>query len=637
MKVSYEWLQTFFEEGVLPSADALAQTLIFHAYEVEGVEEVDGDTVLDVDVLPNRSSDSLSHRGIAREISTLLRIPLRDDPLRAHVELTPVTQSITVALGSGSCSRYVAAHITGVKVGPSPDWLRKRLEAIGQKSINNVVDATNYVLFSIGQPTHVFDAQKFSGEKPHVGTRRAKKGENIMLLGEEEATELTDIVTVITDENSGAAVAVAGVKGGTRAEVDENTTDIIIESAKFDPMQTRLAAQALRLRTDASTRFENDVPDEMTSYGIVAVVKLILDIAGGELTGFASAGDIQQKNKGVTVTAEEASRVLGVQISPGEIEDIFTRLGFKYTYDGERFVVVAPFERRDVHIPEDVIEEIGRVFGYEKVPAQQLPDSEPTNVYKKFAYAEKIRNVLTDLGLTEVYLYSLRDSGEVRLENSLASDKDHLRADLSTGIIESLDKVEKHMPLLGLYDAVKIFEIGNVFTRSDEETHVCAGVRVVGTKKREERTHEALKKVRNTLSESLDVTLPEPNGETLEFNLDAILDTLPDVATYTTFPLARDGIRYTPSSQYPFALRDIAVWMPAGAGANDLKELIEKHSGDLLARIDLFDSFEKDGRVSYAFHLVFQSMDETLTDGRVGDIMYEIEMEITNKKDWEIR
>ncbi|MAZ67554.1 hypothetical protein CL652_02155 [bacterium] len=644
MKVSYEWLQTFFEEGALPNADDLAQTLIFHAYEVEGVEEVNGDQVIDVDVLPNRSSDSLSHRGIAREISTLLNIPLKGDPLRTHVELIPTTDSVRVSLGSGSCSRYVAAHITGVTVEPSPDWLRKRIEAIGQKPINNVVDATNYILFGLGQPTHVFDAQKFSGEKPHVGTRLAKKGEEITLLGEEEAIKLAEKVTVITDEGSGAAVAVAGVKGGTLAEVDENTTDIIIEAAKFDPIQTRLSAQALKLRTDASTRFENDIPDEMTTFGAEAVAKLVLEIAGGELRGFVSSGEIQKKNKAVKVTSEEVSSLLGVSISSDDIEDVFTRLGFTYIRSGENFAVTAPFERRDIEIPEDLIEEIGRVFGYGKVPAQQLPElKDGANAYKKFAYAEKIRNALTNLGFTEVYLYSLRDKGEVALENSLASDKDHLRASLADGIIESLDKNEKQMPLLGLYDAVRIFEIGNVFTRDGEETRVCIGVRVAGTKKREERTGEqldaallSLKKTLGLMTGTFDHKFSASQGY-LEFSLDALLDTLADIENYDTFPLAQDGTSYSPSSQYPFVLRDIAVWMPEGTGAHELSEIIRKHAGDLLKRIDLFDDFEKDGRVSYAFHLVFQSMDTTLTDSQVGEIMSAIEMEISGKERWEIR
>lgn len=638
MKVSYEWLQTFFEEGALPSAEDLAETLIFHAYEVEGVEEVGDDKVLDIDVLPNRAADSLSHRGIAREISTLTNIPMKRDPLQDHPELIPTTDSVAVALDKdASCSYYIAVHVTGVKVGPSPDWLKKRLETIGQKSINNVVDATNYVLFELGRPTHVFDAQKFAGEKPHIGTRLAKKGENIALLGGEEVA-LSESMTLITDANSDAPVAVGGVKGGVLAEVDEQTTDVIIETANFNPKATRLTAQGLKLRTDASARFENNMADRLSQYGAVAVARLILEIAGGELKGYTTAGDIDESQASVTLTAEDASVLLGVAIDEKTISEILERLGFSFELDGEVFTVTAPFERRDINIPEDVIEEIGRVYGYNKIESKQLSDpKKQPQVHKKYAYADKTRKILNEAGLLEVYLYSLRDSGDVALKNALASDKDHLRNDLATGIAEALNRAERQMPLLGLYESVRIFEIGNVFTKEGEETHVCIGVRVTGEKKREQRTKEVLEQVRVLLSEQLGVAIPEAAGETLEFSLDAILDELPDIAAYEYTPRIIEGATYTPSSQYPFVLRDIAVWMPAGTGANELKELIEKHAGELLKRIDLFDEFEKDGKVSYAFHLVFQSMDATLTDAQVGDIMVAIEAEIADKSGWEIR
>ena len=636
MKINYEWLTTYFDDGVLPSADELAELLIFHAYEVEGVEEVDGATILDVDVLPNRSSDSLAHRGIAREIATLLNVSLKEDPLREECTLTPETEHVTVTLADdASCSLYVAAYMTGVTVGPSPSWLKERLEAIGQKSINNVVDATNYVTFGLGKPTHVFDAQKFDGENIAIGVRTARAGESLTLLGG-DTVELNDTMSVIVDAHADTPLAVAGIKGGTPAEVDDTTVDIVIESAIFNPLDTRLTAQALKLRTDASARFENDVPEPLAGIGAQEVVRIILDIAGGELVGYAQTGQVTREPQPVVVEAAHARALLGVDIATDDMESILTRVGCHVARTDDTLTVTPPFERLDLTIPEDCIEEVGRVYGYKNVPSQLLPPLEGgASVNKKFAYTERIRAVLATHGYGEVYLYSLRDAGDIALRNSLASDKDHLRVNLSDGITEALDRNERNAPLLGLYDGVRLFEIGNVFTTEREETRVCVGVRVAGTKKKEARTHELLTVVKDALETELSALLPEPQEETLEFSLDDVVRDASDVAVYDTLPTV-GATAYRAPSQYPFMLRDIAVWVPDGVTPEDILDVVTKHDSGLLVRSDLFDEFAKDGRVSYAFHLVFQSYEETLTDERIGSIMEAIEKDM-HAQGWEVR
>jgi len=289
MLVSYKKLNSFFEED-LPSAEEIAEKLTFGAFEIEGIEEVGDDKIIDVDVLPNRASDSLSHVGIAREVSTLTGIPMTHRPLEIIPKMSPrVSDELRVTVDDKMrCPVYTAALIRGVKIGPSPDWIKEKLEATGQKSINNIVDATNYVLFGLGQPLHAFDARKFTEKDGSigVGVRAAKSGEKIIVLGGDEY-ELTDEMTVITDGNSDKAIAIAGVKGGAGPEVDESTVDIVVESAKFNPVVTRKTAQALNLRTDASKRFENEVPEELPFIGIEIAVGLIQKIAGGELVGYA--------------------------------------------------------------------------------------------------------------------------------------------------------------------------------------------------------------------------------------------------------------------------------------------------------------------------------------------------------------
>lgn len=637
MKVSYEWLQMFFDKDTFPSLEEIEQKLMFHAFEIEGVEEVDGDSVIDIDVLPNRAADCLSHRGIAREISALFKIPMKFDPLREKVELVPEANSVNITLSvEDSCSYYTVAHIVGVEVKESPEWLKNSLEAIGQKSINNIVDATNYVLFELGRPTHVFDANKFEGEKPHVGTRLARSGEKITLLGGEEV-ELKDSMTIIIDVNSDIPIAVGGVKGGAHVEIDENTTEILVEVANFHPTQTRLTAQALKIRTDASARFENNMADKLADYGATSVVELILKVAGGKLQGYKSVGKLYERNVEVAVSSQRVSKLLGADISEKEIEDIFNRLEFEYSKSNGEFVVKAPFERRDINIPEEVIEEIGRIYGYSKIKSEQLPQVEKApKIHKKYAYLELIRNTLTSLRFTEVYLYSLCDGGEVKLLNAFASDKDHLRSDLTSGITGALDKNEKQMPLLGLYDAVRIFEIGNIFLNKSEETHVCIGVRVAGGKKRKERTKEILSSIKNELEKVLGINLPESTDEVLEFNLDELITNLPDLEAYPEPQTVAEGMIYKAYSQYPFILRDIAVWTPTRTLSDSVLKVIEKYGGELLVRIDLFDEFEKGDKKSYAFHLVFQSHKKTLTDKEVGVIMQKIESEMQDKS-WEVR
>ncbi|PCI28896.1 hypothetical protein COB52_03100 [Candidatus Kaiserbacteria bacterium] len=633
MKVSYEWINSFFKEGALPAVSEVEEKLTFHAFEIEGVEEVNGVSVIDVDILPNRAADCLSHRGIAREISALFNVSMKEDPLRKKIDLSKESTVKVTLEKDDSCSYYVAAHITGVEVKDSPEWLKARLEAIGQKPINNVVDATNYVLFELGRPTHVFDAKKFEGL--HVGTRLSKEGEKITLLGGAEV-ELNNAMTVIIDVDSDKVVGIGGIKGGNLAEVDENTTDILIETANFNPTQTRLTAQALKLRTDASARFENNMADGLADYGIERVVEIILKIAGGELQGYTKAGELDGGNTEVSVNEDRISKLLGAKISTEEVEDIFTRLEFEYSKEGGEFKVKAPFERRDINIPEEVIEEVGRVYGYNRIESKQLDSPErEVGVNKKYAYSEIIKKTLTELGVTEVYLYSLRDSGEVKLLNSLASDKDHLRKNLSDGVKDSLVKNGKNMPLLGLQEELKIFEIGNVFGEK-ETTNVCVGVDVVGNKKKEERVEAILTNLKTHLENTLGIKFLEVTGNTFEFSLDGILDELKDVEEYTLGNMVGD-ISYKPASPYPFVLRDIATWVPAGVAKEEIEKIVASHSGELLKRNDLFDEFEKDGRISYAFHLVFQSMEETLTDKAIGEIMDKIEAEIEAKDGWEVR
>jgi phenylalanyl-tRNA synthetase beta chain len=303
MKISRNWLQKYFDVP-LPEVSVLEDALTFHAFEIDESYQSGDDSIMDVKVLPNRAADCLSHRGIAKELSAILDIPLTEDPFRKT--LTQVSESKILSISVEDpklCDRYIGAVIQNVHVGPSPEWLQKALESIGARSINNVVDATNYVMLDLGQPLHAFDAANLSKKdgKYHINVRSAAEGEKVTTLSREEYT-LTSDRLLIADGNANEALGIAGVKGGKAAKITEETKDIIIESAHFNYASIRKTAQRLKLFTDASLRFQNDPSPELAAYGMDAVVALILHIAGGELEGVVDVGDTPAPHAPVSIS-----------------------------------------------------------------------------------------------------------------------------------------------------------------------------------------------------------------------------------------------------------------------------------------------------------------------------------------------
>lgn len=629
MIVSRNWLQDFFNEE-LPSAQDIADALTFHAFEIESIEEASGDTILDVKITPNRGHDCLSHRGVAKEISAILKMPLKDDPLTKTYDLSPLTNTLDGEIKTNACKRHINARIKGVKVGPSPAWLRDKLESVGQRSINNIVDSTNYVMFHIGQPLHVFDAKKLAhkGDK-HVATvRNARDGETITTLDGKDYT-LNSSMLVIVDADD-TILDIAGVKGGKKAELDEHTTDIVLEAANFDGPTIRKTAQQLRFRTDASQRFEQVISPELAAYGMQMLVDVILDAAGGTLVGYADVYPEPQQPKKVSVTASLINRVLGTDLSLGEIGDVFSRLGFSYEENDGVFDIAVPFERLDLEIPEDLAEEVVRIVGYEAIGAEDLPAMvAPAAINQNFAHSEHIREHLVSQGFSEVLTTTFADKGERVVLNKVDGVKPYLRAELSGNLAESLDKNVRNKDLLGI-SQVKIFEIGSVWKDGVEK--VMLGL-AVEQKKKTKNASEYLTDLLAHFGEQLDNPL-QP-AHVLEIDIDAVTKTMPRAEHYEQLPSVEDA-RFSPFSKYPFITRDIAMWTPSGTHADDIFAIIHAHAGALLVRADLFDRFEKEGRVSFAFRLVFQSFDRTLQNEDADERMHAITAAL-KEKGFEVR
>lgn len=574
MKVSYSWLQEHIEQK-LPDAKSLAQEIIFHAFEVEGIEERNGDTVMEIKVLPDRAGDCLSHVGIAREVSGLLGFKLKEKKFPA---LPAIEQKIPVELQSDLCRTYLAVRIDGVKVGPSPEWLRTKLETLGQKSINNVVDATNVVLFDSGQPVHAFDAAKVDGG---IVVRLANEGESIKLLGGEEKL-LKNGDLVIADYMG--ALAIAGVKGGQAAEVTEATTSIIIEVANFDPSSVRKTSRRLGLITDASKRFENNLSPIFALPAMEQVVAIIQEIAGGTISAIGAQGKAADAARTLSFSLSDITRLLGGTITTANIEEVFARYSYEYKKDGERFTLGIPHRRADLIGAHDIAEEVGRVIGYDKIPASALPFTPIAQPNEADIQMSAVRAWCIAQGYREVYTYAFRPKGEVSVAYG-AKGKDKLRANLSDGLKESYELNRLNAPLFGASE-VKLFEIGTVFFADKEEMRVATCDR-------------------GTIQEL-------PLADFIkEKNIDGSAPQLPSGSGLPSSP-------FVPWSPYPFITRDLAVWVDGAEPRVKLTRLVGEFATRHCVRpAQLFDEFSKDGKTSIAYRFVFQSPERTLTDGEV--------------------
>ena len=606
MKISREWLQTYFENP-LPSAEELGRALTFHAFEIDGIEKHQADDVLDVKVTPNRGHDCLSHRGIAKELSAILNLPLKAEyyGFTKPVIVEPKAKGVSVHIEDATlCRRYIAGYIKGIKVGPSPEWLVDRLHAMGQQSINNVVDATNFVMFDLGQPLHAFDAEKLSknikdGPLYSIEVRCARRDERMLAL-DDKAYTLDGSILVIADAYSDISLGIAGVKGGMASGIDERTSDIIIESANFDGVSVRKTAQALKLRTDASQRFEQQISPELAPFGMHAAAELIQQLAGGELVGFVDIYPTKQDQRTVEVTLEKINAILGIELTAEAVQDVFSRLGFTHNYKGRSFIISVPFERLDLEIPEDLVEEIGRIIGYDKVEPQELPPfTQKPEVNQNFATSERVREELVVAGYSEVYTSVFSEEGERAVANKVGGEKPYLRTTLTNGLTEALKKNIQNKDLLGLPE-VKLFEIGTVW-RGGRETMM------MGTVSEKEKATE------------------KPLAEYFQNRLVA----------YDELPLSATE-RYNAFSRYPYIVRDVALWTPKDTDSDAVIATIREHAGELLVRAELFDRFEKGERISLAFRLVFQSFDRTLTDEDANQRMESIYAAL-KKEGFEIR
>src|ERR1051326_9058689 len=368
MFISYNWLRELTGTKLLP--EEIRERLTNVGLAIDAVEPRGNDFVLDVEVPSNRG-DCLSHVGIAREVAVIEKSKVQSPESKVQNASGKTSDFTSVTIDDPDlCPRYAARIVRGAKIAPSPEWLTRRLEAIGQRPINNVADITNYVLHELGQPLHAFDLAKLEGQR--IVVRRARKGENIRTLDGAER-KLDEQMLVIADAKR--AVAVAGVMGGEDSEIANTTTDILIESAYFNPASVRRTAKLLGLHTEASHRFERGTDPEGVLTAQERCVALICEVAGGTAT--ADALDVYPNRVSAKEIGREPARVEGITgptVEESEMKRNLAALGFELRSDDSPMLTfTVPSWRHDVSIEEDLVEEVARHTGYEQIKTALPP------------------------------------------------------------------------------------------------------------------------------------------------------------------------------------------------------------------------------------------------------------------------
>lgn len=639
MNVSYTWLQTYFKDK-LPEPIELAELFSAHAFEVEGMQALSNDTIFDIKVLPDRAHYALSHRGIAREASALSRLALAPE-ISTNVHSNTAVYVPVVKVETNLCRRYIARRIDNVKVGESSAWLKEHLEAIGARSINNIVDATNFVMFALGQPLHAFDANKVQGT---IVVRMAKAGEKIVVLDGREIALLESDVVIADDEGP---LAIAGVKGGKRAEVTASTVSIVLESANFDPTSVRRTSTRANLRNDSSKRFENEITPELAGEAMERVTALILDMVTG--SGAGAVTDVYPSpavRRTITADISYMNSVTGLSLSVADMTDILVRLGCDVKVEGENLLVTPPFDRLDLVIAEDIADELIRVYGYDKLASTETPDITPVTIDQTFFWGEKFKNALVTLGFSETLLYTLVAKGAFEISYPLASDKSALREKLSQKLSDSLVSNGRNADLLGL-ETVKIFEIGKVFPKEGEKTSLCIGALQVKKKKgvtSESVLKESIVSLESALGVKLDGKIEVGAfGALVELDFDSIVTVLGmagSLKELSFIGLPQDK-KYKPFSPYPFIVRDVALFVPSVTEEEEVRSVIHSSlvsaAGAILVKgPDCFDRFEKEGKKSLGFRMIFQSFEKTLFDDEVNGYMGTLSA-MLKEKGWEVR
>jgi phenylalanyl-tRNA synthetase beta chain len=696
MKILYNWLKEFVEVPFAPRE--LAERLSLAGIAVEGVSETSAGPLLDLDLTINRP-DCLAHYGVAREVAALGRN-----------ELKPVTVTLPEAGDSAAsvarveiespdlCGRFTARVLRGLKVQPSPDWLRKRLEALGQASINNVVDATNYVMLELGQPMHAYDLNLLAERR--IIVRRARTGEKIRTLDGVERT-LSPDVCVIADAARG--VGIGGIMGGAETEIGFTTRNVLLEAAWFDPISIRRSSKALGLRTEASTRFERGADPEMAELASRRCAALIRELAGGEvLAGVVDLYPARREPLALELSRKELLRIMGADVPDREIEAILRALGFAPRHIDQargaadatlaRWQCRQPSWRQDVTREVDLIEEIARHYGLDKFPPRLHPAKQPA---ARLPYAEaedRLRERLIGLGYREIVSIPLVNEAEdalfrpgdvvpARVANPLAEDASLLR---SNGLVSMAHALAWNLNR-GQRD-LRLFEIGSAYrllNDAPDETRIVT-IGATGLARQQGVAESAREYSFADLKGDLDqigdlaggfrwknessgwqnaaragAFAPGKNGtgesraigqagqlatrvaDKFKLRQDVFLAEWALEPFYAGYKQARAARKYQPISRFPAVERDFSLILPDGTSFAAVREAIEGLRIPEVISVEAVDLFRgrniPPGKFSLLVRVTFQSQEATLTDAQLNDFSSRIISTLQQKLGAELR
>ena len=680
MNISYNWLKDLVEVDLSPQE--LAAKLTSVGLAVEGIHEFADDFVFDIDLTSNRP-DCLSHWGVSREVGAITNSQLR---ITNYEDREPKSenQNLVSIQDADLCSRFTARIIRNVKIAPSPDWLVKRLEAVGERSINNVADITNFVMHELGQPMHSFDFNKLAGNR--IVVRRARNGETIRTLDEVER-KLDDAMLAICDAEK--PVAVAGIMGGFDSSITEVTTDVLLEVAYFKRENIRQTARKLNLNTEASYRFERGVDVENLVCASNRAAELICELAGGSAANFVDVYPTKFVPKSIEADNIQASvkRLTDLEVEEGEILRILSALGIEKSKEN---VFVAPSWRHDLAIEEDLVEEVARIVGYDKIgeelpPSQSAGEFQPNELRKR-----EMRRTLANLGFDEAISYSFIDAGDDEkfefVPDLVRENHDEKFITLKDSIIEGATRMRPTL-IAGLLDAartnfrqqrrdLKLFEIGKVFSAPEKENDlpeerelfamIITGGEVLAnraTTARELDFYDA----KGALEAAVDsLGLPAltfaaenfkhlRNGQSAQVSfggkpigsIGRVADTIAaaykfkqavfvaEIDLQTLLKAAPHEILYKPLPVYPSIVRDVSLLAKRGVSFAEITDSIEGEGFELLKKVEFVDVYEgkgvADDERSLTIRLEYRSDERTLLEEEAASVHARILQNIESK------
>lgn len=632
-------------------------------------DHLPADTILEADITPNRAHDCLSHRGVARELAALWQLTVREQST-ASLPTTSLTDWTVSIENPDDTRRYVAVHVTGVQVKPSPLWLQARLWAVGARPINNVVDITNYVMYELGNPLHAFDAARLPQRSLQI--RRAQAHEQLTTLDDQVRRLSPEQLVIATGDEP---IAVAGVMGGHGSEVTESTAELLLEVASFRPYLVQTAAQALGLTTESSRRFSKGITPAVVGEAAARAVQLLGEQAGAMAVGVMDEYPRHAQAPVVSFRPERVSAMAGMTVPLPQTRAVLTQLRCEVAGEGAVWQVVPPIERLDLLGEQDLIEEVVRVVGLHEIPVQvPVAPPAPARLPVLVQWREQVRDVLVASGLSESYGYSFEDDtfaqwyglpvGDERVElsNPVAPEQRFLRRRLLPGLVHQVlaNKAEFLKPMgapeRALFEIGTVFQVGagGVVSGVVEREHV-AGV-LVGERARQMQVDEI---VSGVLQQFGITKLAEHSGELMVFDrshalvrklgmpvavFELNLTVLQQAATrepawQPTLVTEQQPVAYTAPSPYPPVFRDISLLVEPGLTVERVREVLERAGGTLLVDVELFDEYQPDGTAqkSLAFHLMYQSFERTLTTDEVDVLHTAVIAALTDELHAEVR